>query len=765
MQGLASRILFLILMLGFSSRMFGHVALDYPVGGETYIQGQAVTIQWHIVAFHMQLNWDLYFSSDGGDTWEPIQLDIPVDTLHYTWIVPAVVTSQGRIKIFQDNVEHDYLDVSGDFNIVPNTSPPSLDAPANDTIIECHAGNQEAFIQSWLNDHGGAAATHYCGDLLWTHDYDGLSDDCGSTGSALVTFTATDDCGSTFTVATVTVVDTHPPTISIFPSDKVVECDGHGNQSEIHSWLSNHGGAQAIDACSEVIWTNNYSSVSNGCGATGSAQVIFKAADACGNYSTAVATLTIADNVAPLLLQVAHDTLLECGPSNVEAIQFWLDHHGGAQAKDSCGNVSWTNNFSALSDGCGNTGSALVIFTATDECGNSTTTAASILIQDHTAPAVTVVAKDTILFCGAPNLTDEIQSWLIRHGGAQANDACGKVNWSNDYSGSIDSCSTDSTLVTFMTSDDCGNNATTQARLITLDTTTHIADTTIFAPIGATWYYNPASNGPPWLSNPLHSYFVVEKDTVIQGFVAREIGCFVNHQNNLERVDSLTQYVATVGAKVFYKVVDEFVLLYDFGAQVGDTIHSKVESSELSLGCLSVFDEDVLSFSYVIDSLGTTIIDGELLRLQYVHTIDMPSGDNWGWIFEPIIERLGYKGVGGFWWGQGLGCIFEGGFLRCYQDAEISWRSPLFDGSLACDYVTSSVEIPDSYYSIHPNPSTGMIYLPYEANSISVFSLEGKEANYSQSENEIDLSGNPVGLYIVRFEIGKQTYFSKLVLN
>ena len=125
MKALAFRLILIISILNSSSKLLGHVALDYPVGGETYIQGQTVTIQWHIVAFHQQLNWDLYFSADGGDNWQPIQLDIPVDSLSYTWVVPAVVTSQGRIKIFQDNVEHDYLDVSGDFNIVPNTSPPS----------------------------------------------------------------------------------------------------------------------------------------------------------------------------------------------------------------------------------------------------------------------------------------------------------------------------------------------------------------------------------------------------------------------------------------------------------------------------------------------------------------------------------------------------------------------------------------------------------------------------------------------------------------
>ena len=471
MRAYVSRILFITLMLGCSVELFAHVALDYPVGGETYIQGQTVTIQWHIVAFHQQLNWDLYFSSDGGDTWQPIQLDIPVDSLSYTWVVPAVVTSQGRIKIFQDNVEHDYLDVSGDFNIVPNTSPPSLDAPANDTIIECGIGNQETVLQNWLSDHGGAAATNYCGDLIWTNDYDGLSDDCGMTGSALVTFTATDGCGSTYSVATVTIIDSSSPIMTVFPMNKAVECDGQGNVNDFNAWLNNHGGAQAIDACSNVTWTHNSSPLSNGCGASGSTIISFVATDACGNSAASTATFTIADHLAPMINQTAHDTVIECGASAAQAIQSWLDNHGDAQANDICGIVSWSNNFSSLSDLCGTTGNATVLFTAKDDCGNTATTSANISIQDHIAPVLEKIAKDTIIQCGSSNPDTVLQNWLNLHGGAAASDNCGSVSWTNDFSNLGDGCGpTGSAFVTFTATDDCGNHSTTRANFTIQDT-------------------------------------------------------------------------------------------------------------------------------------------------------------------------------------------------------------------------------------------------------------------------------------------------------
>ena len=80
----AARIFLFFLLTILSFKASAHVALDYPQGGETFIQGQTVTITWHIVAFHATLNWDLYFSSNSGDTWEPILLNIPYDSLSHT---------------------------------------------------------------------------------------------------------------------------------------------------------------------------------------------------------------------------------------------------------------------------------------------------------------------------------------------------------------------------------------------------------------------------------------------------------------------------------------------------------------------------------------------------------------------------------------------------------------------------------------------------------------------------------------------------------
>jgi len=102
-----------------------HVNLNNPLGGETYTPGDTVTIEWEIAISHTLLNWDLFWSSNGGLTWDTIQIDIPptgstvgtIDT--YDWIVPNTPTGQAQIWIYMDNVSPgmDYQDTSGNFTI------------------------------------------------------------------------------------------------------------------------------------------------------------------------------------------------------------------------------------------------------------------------------------------------------------------------------------------------------------------------------------------------------------------------------------------------------------------------------------------------------------------------------------------------------------------------------------------------------------------------------------------------------------------------
>src|SRR5690606_6704780 len=183
--------------------------------------------------------------------------------------------------------------------IIEDTTAPTIGTPASDVTVECDGAGNTTDLMGWLNNNGGALATDLCGDVTWSNNYSGLSDDCGLTGSATVTFTATDSCGNaSTTTATFIIEDTTDPVLITPAQDMTVECDGAGNAVQLNAWLATAGGAIASDTCGSIVWTNNFTGLSDGCGMTGSATVTFTATDECGNGGNTSATFTIEDDTA-----------------------------------------------------------------------------------------------------------------------------------------------------------------------------------------------------------------------------------------------------------------------------------------------------------------------------------------------------------------------------------------------------------------------------------------------------------------------------------
>ncbi len=111
------RIVLLLFCVLVTFNVKAHVNLINPLGGEIFNSGETVNIQWEITVNHNLINWDLYFSEDGGNTWEPIALDISKDSLNFNWLVPDLQTALGQIRIVMDNDGNDYNDISENFTI------------------------------------------------------------------------------------------------------------------------------------------------------------------------------------------------------------------------------------------------------------------------------------------------------------------------------------------------------------------------------------------------------------------------------------------------------------------------------------------------------------------------------------------------------------------------------------------------------------------------------------------------------------------------
>ena len=207
-------------------------------------------------------------------------------------------------------------------------------------------------------------------------------EECGDTGSAIVTFTATDECGNISTSsATFTLEDTTAPTLVSQAVSLTVESDGAGNTEQLANWLSSNGGASGTDVVSSVAWSNNFSSLSSLCGTTGSAAVTFTAYDGCNNSSSTIASFTIQDTTKPTITSPparhwATNNFVFCGYAS------GAGELGTATASDVASAVTVTNNAPTVYP----VGTTVVIWTATDACGNASTSTQMITIVDQTKP-------------------------------------------------------------------------------------------------------------------------------------------------------------------------------------------------------------------------------------------------------------------------------------------------------------------------------------------------------------------------------------------
>lgn len=351
---------------------------------------------------------------------------------------------------------------------IVDTSVPDLTVPV-DLTTECDGAGNTGEVEPWL---AGATASDTCGELTVGNDFATLSDECGATGSALVTWTAADGCHNEIQgSATVTVVDTTPPDLAT-PESMTVECDGAANTAELDAWLSGAGGT---DQCGAVTITNDYAGLPADCGGAGSATVTWTATDACGTQSSRAATFTVVDTIAPEAT-CPESMTVECdGAGNVAELDAWL---AGAAAIDTCGSAAIGNDYSSLSPACGVTGSAAVMWTSIDDCDNVAECSSTFAIVD-TTPPVLIGPEDVSFGCGVDEVT------LSDLGNATATDNCDTepvIDLVEDEQADGDCENVFTLLRTFTATDVCGNSSTYTQTVRVGDDTPPVVDASVEEP-------------------------------------------------------------------------------------------------------------------------------------------------------------------------------------------------------------------------------------------------------------------------------------------
>ncbi|MFT4666295.1 MAG: gliding motility-associated-like protein [Polaribacter sp.] len=383
---------------------------------------------------------------------------------------------------------------SQDITISADNTDPVITGTPTSITESCEFSNYPAWLGFQRSNF--SATDSGCGILSLTDDAPGAYDeDCSSID---ITFTATDSCTNAASVTvTYAIVDNNDPFIAPPLSTNItLECDGIPTDpiSQILSWEDNLTVSDNCTATGDIIWTNNFTDLTGGCGGnTGTASVEYTAMDQCGNTDMITINFTVNDSNDPDIITGALDTTVICdGAGNTAELADWLTNRGYANAIDFCtddedilldlivgGDMQTAamiqdslNN--QLATGCG--AFVTVEFAFTDLCGNTSATIADFVVLDTFAPTITISAAQVIVECDNPTVT--FATWLETRGGAIATDACTGIDnsatsphWTTNIISTVPGpCFDESTrTVEFTVTDQCGLSVTTTAAYIVED--------------------------------------------------------------------------------------------------------------------------------------------------------------------------------------------------------------------------------------------------------------------------------------------------------
>ena len=287
-------------------------------------------------------------------------------------------TSVGNNCALTFTASYKYIDCSGlssTWNFVyrvHDSTPPVLIIPYS-TSVECSAVPPVGLP-------GSLSATDNCSTPVIS--YLG-ADSVGYGGPGACsqftihrTWRATDNCGNSTTLTQTILVSDHTPPVLTIPANQTgVRC----NQ------VPGRGTATATDNCTPtnlIVITNlSDSTIPGSCPNSYTLLRRWMARDLCGNTSTATQTLSVIDDVPPVI-HVPSDVSVSCDA--IPAV-------GTATATDNCTTNPIVAYIGAdtINRSCPNTYIIRRMWSATDQCGNVVRDTQRISVKDSIAPVIT----------------------------------------------------------------------------------------------------------------------------------------------------------------------------------------------------------------------------------------------------------------------------------------------------------------------------------------------------------------------------------------
>jgi len=258
--------------------------------------------------------------------------------------------------------------------VVDTTAPQLNNLPASEINIECDAAIP-AVAEVTISDNCDANPS-----LIFNEEY--AEGNCGYT--IVRTWYGVDQCenvSETFT-QTISVEDNTAPVFDAYQYYVQINCG------------ETAAAPTAQDNCGTVTVELIQDQLQSG-GCLGVWYRVYRATDACGNYTDAEQFVSINDNVAPIFNGLPENGTVEC--SDIALID-----NGSVSVTDNCDqevDVTYTEEFIGQDDDCPETYDIIRTWVATDDCENTTTETRTIHVQDTTAPVFIDFPADLSISC------------------------------------------------------------------------------------------------------------------------------------------------------------------------------------------------------------------------------------------------------------------------------------------------------------------------------------------------------------------------------
>lgn len=319
----------------------------------------------------------------------------------------------------------------------------------SDLTVYCGDESMNDKISTWLTAAKDSVSDN-CAISTVSNNYNQVMLPADGCGSVLVTFYATDNCNNIdSSSAYIRVYDTVKPVLTI--EDVTISCtnDTEAFAAAVNDWIN----TLEVQTCGDTSYTTNDASavVENNCGTY---EVTFSATNTCSVSDSIVATVTVVDNVKPVLNgEIADRTVYVDGDCNYNASSIeniFVTDNCAPNLEPKFSDDTLTNVYGADS---------LIIRTWTSDadCGGNTAQSVEqrISIVDTIKPEFIANNSNLEVLCDDTNRVAVVANWLEA---INATDKCGIHPITNNYNADNLPTGCDTLDVTFTATDNYGNS-------------------------------------------------------------------------------------------------------------------------------------------------------------------------------------------------------------------------------------------------------------------------------------------------------------------